>query len=215
MLLRKGVINRTDDSKKLQTVQAEGLADELADNVERFQPFGLSTVLMDCPEDGKGAECVIADLGSASMRAVIIADDRRYRPVNANPGDVLLYGVHDLPDAASHDDALQRIALTDDGTNDYRVLLKNKNCSIEINSADEIKIKNANLTINIAANGALTISTSSTATLTASSLTVNGNVSVNGNLDISGAVTNAGTNISKTHVHTGVQTGTGVTGVVL
>lgn len=184
MILRKGVINRTDDSKKLQTVQAEGLADEVADNVERFQPFGLSTVLMDCPEDGKGAECVLADLGSASMRAVIVADDRRYRPVGGNPGDVTVYGVHDDPEAETHDDALQRIALTDDGTENYRILFKSNHCSIELNSADEILIENENLTITIAANGAMTITSTGDATWTCPKITINSEVVINGSIEV-------------------------------
>lgn len=206
MKLRKGVINLTDNSTKLQTVQVEGLAEEVADNVERYQPFGLSTVLVDCPADGKGAECVLADLGSTSMRSVIVADDRRFRPVGGFPGDVVLYGIHDTPTAATHSESTQRIVLTDDGTADYRMLLKTKNCSIAMNSADVMVIKNANATITIAANGTMTIA--------APTVNITGNVAITGDLSVSGTVTNAGTNISKTHTHGGVQPGVGITGVV-
>lgn len=213
MKLRKGVINLTDDTKKLQTVQVEGLADEVADNVERFQPFGLSTVLMDCPADGRGAECVLADLGSTSMRAVLVADDRRYRPVDGFQGDVVLYGTHDTPTAASHSESTQRIVLTDDGTDDYRILLKNKQCSIEMNSADTILIKNANATITISADG--TIDIDATEVNVTGPVAITGNVAITGDLSVTGAMTNAGTNVSKTHVHGGVQVGAGVTGVVI
>ena len=214
MKLRKGVINLTDNTTKLQTVQVEGLADEIADNVERYQPFGLSTVLVDCPVDGKGAECVLADLGSTSMRAVIVADDRRFRPVRGFQGDVVLYGTHDTPTAATHSESTQRIALTDDGTADYRMLLKTKNCSIEMNSDDVIVIKNANATITIAASGAISITGSAAASIDVPALNVTGNVAITGDLSVTGAVTNAGTNISRTHTHGGVQTGSGTTGVV-
>jgi len=214
MKLRKGVINLTDNTTKLQTVQVEGLADEIADNVERYQPFGLSTVLVDCPADGKGAECVIADLGSTSMRAVIVADDRRFRPVRGFPGDVVLYGIHDTPTAATHSESTQRIALTDDGTSDYRMLLKTKNCSIEMNSDDVIVIKNANATITIAASGAISITGSATASIDVPTLNITADVAITGGLSVTGPITNAGTDISKTHTHGGVQTGSGTTGVV-
>ena len=214
MKLRKGVINLTDNSTKLQTVQVEGLAEEVADNVERYQPFGLSTVLVDCPADGKGSECVIADLGSASMRSVIVADDRRFRPVGGFQGDVVLYGTHDTPTAATHSDSTQRIVLTDDGTADYRMLLKNKHCSIEMNSADVIIIKNDNATITIEANGAISITGGAAATVNVPTLNITGNVAITGDLSVTGAVTNSGTNISRTHTHGGVQTGSGTTGVV-
>lgn len=206
MKLRKGVVNLTDNSTKLQTVQVEGLADEIADNVERYQPFGLSTVLVDCPADGKGAECVLADLGSTSMRSVIVADDRRFRPVGGFQGDVVVYGTHDTPTAATHSESTQRIVLTDDGTADYRMLLKTKNCSIEMNSADVIVIKNVNATITIAANGTMTIA--------APTVNIIGNVAITGDLSVSGAVTNAAKDISKNHTHGGVQSGGSLTGVV-
>jgi len=214
MKLRKGVVNLTDNSTKLQTVQVEGLADEIADNVERYQPFGLSTVLVDCPVDGKGAECVIADLGSTSMRSVIVADDRRFRPVGGFQGDVVLYGTHDTPTAATHSESTQRIALTDDGTANYRMLLKTKNCSIEMNSHDEIMIENENITIIISANGGINITSSAAATVTVPTLNITGNVAITGDLSVTGAVTNAGKDISKNHTHGGVQAGGGTTGVV-
>lgn len=40
MKLRKGVINLTDNSTKLQTVQVEGLAEEVADNVRFIHGAG-------------------------------------------------------------------------------------------------------------------------------------------------------------------------------
>lgn len=214
MKIRKGVVNLTDNSTKLQTVQVEGLAEEVADNVERYQPFGLSTVLVDCPADGKGSECVIADLGSASMRSVIVADDRRFRPVGGFQGDVVLYGTHDTPTAATHSESTQRIVLTDDGTANYRALLKVNHCTIEINSQDEILIENENATITISASGAISITGGAAATINVPTLSITGNVAITGDLSVTGAVTNAGTNISRTHTHGGVQTGSGTTGVV-
>lgn len=206
MKIRKGVVNFVDNSKKLQVCQVEGLANETADNVERYQPFGLSTNLMDCPEDGKGAECVLADLGSSSMRTVIVADDRRYRPVGGHPGDVVLYGIHDTQGASTHDLSTQRIALTDDGADNYRILLKNNHTSIALKSTDAIEIKNEHCTITIAANG--------TTSITVPTLNITGNVAITGDLSVSGAVTNASKDISKNHTHGGVQPGGGITGVV-
>lgn len=56
--------------------------------------------------------------------------------------------------------------------------------------------------------------TANSATVTASTISLVGNVTVTGNLSVSGSMTNAGKNIGKTHTHSGVQTGGGNTGVV-
>ena len=75
-----------DDSTKLQTVQIALLADELADGVERFQDYGLTSVPL--PD----AEAVVVCVGGLRGHAIVVAvDDRRYRPTGLQPGEVCLY----------------------------------------------------------------------------------------------------------------------------
>jgi phage gp45-like len=204
MQLRKGVINFADGAAlKMQTVQVEGIAGEIANSVERYQPFGLSSHPVACdPITGEGAECILADLGSSSQRTVIGMDDRRFRPRYSNPGDVMMYGVADAQDAESHAEAKQRFLLSADGWS----MLKIQNSLISISPLDVITINNAHATVIIAADGTISI--------TAPTLNITSNVNITGNLTVSGNVTNASKNISKTHTHTGVTTGSGTTGQV-
>ena len=83
-----------------------------------------------------------------------------------------------------------------------------------MNSDDVIVIKNDNATITISASGAISITGSAAASIDVPALNITGNVAITGDLSVTGAVNNAGTNISKTHTHGGVQTGSGTTWVV-
>lgn len=87
-LVTRGIITRVNDTPDMQTAQVSLFADEAKDEVERFQPFGLTSVPL------PGAECVVLFLGGARDHGVIVAvDDREYRPTNAAPGEVVVYGV--------------------------------------------------------------------------------------------------------------------------
>jgi phage gp45-like len=204
MQLRKGVINFVDNAgAKMQTAQIEGIAGELANGVENYQPFGFTSHVVPCdPVTGEGAEIILGDLGSASQRTILACSDRRYRPRYSNPGDVLLYGINDAQDAESHAEAKQRFLLSADGWS----MLKIQNSLISISPLDVITINNAHATVIIAADGTMSI--------TAPTLNITSNVNITGNLTVSGNVTNASKNISKTHTHTGVTTGSGTTGQV-
>lgn len=54
--------------------------------------------------------------------------------------------------------------------------------------------------------------TAATATITAPTINLNGNVNISGNLAVGGTLTNDGTNVGKAHAHNGVQPGVGVSG---
>jgi phage gp45-like len=208
MQLRKGVINFVDNAgAKMQTAQIEGIAGELANGVENYQPFGFTSHVVPCdPVTGEGAEIILGDLGSASQRTILACSDRRYRPVVTNVGDVILSGIADLTTAATHDLATQRLAFTNDGTDQYRLIAKVNHTLIQQKSDDTITLSNAHATVIIAADGTMSI--------TAPTLNITSNVNITGNLTVSGNVTNASKNISKTHTHTGVTTGSGTTGQV-
>lgn len=103
---------------------------------------------------------------------------------------------------------------SDDGAT-YISVADNKN--VTINTTGNLITNGANLTATLS--GSLTASCSSasiTATsninLTAPQINLNGNVSISGSANVVGGLTNAGTNYA-THVHGGVQTGAGTTGV--
>lgn len=80
------IIMAVDDSRKIQSVQVEVLADELHDEAERFQHYGFSTHPI------PGAEGIIVRIGgTASHGVIIVVDDRRYRLTDLAQGEVALY----------------------------------------------------------------------------------------------------------------------------
>jgi phage baseplate assembly protein V len=86
MLVVRGRCAIVNDEKKMQQMQVQLLADETKDNVERFQPYGLSAHPL------AGSEVVVAFLGGGRDHGIVLAcDDRRYRPPALEPGDVALY----------------------------------------------------------------------------------------------------------------------------
>lgn len=60
--------------------------------------------------------------------------------------------------------------------------------------------------------GDVSVEAGGTATVTAPVITLNGDVTINGNLAVSGTMANDGTDVGKTHVHPGVQSGPNNTG---
>jgi phage baseplate assembly protein V len=82
----RGRMAIVDDGKKLQQVQVELYADEVKDNVERFQQYGFTSVPL------AGAEAIGVFLGGGRDHGIVIAiDDRRYRLTKLKNGDVALY----------------------------------------------------------------------------------------------------------------------------
>lgn len=89
MTIRKGVIETTLDTGKMQTVSVSGLAGESHDGVEVYQQFGFTSSQPDIETDGKGAECIIVNASGVSV--VIAIDDRRHRPTDMPKGSSGLY----------------------------------------------------------------------------------------------------------------------------
>lgn len=85
-LVSRGVVHLSNDAKKLQLLQVGGLSGETIDDAEHFQPYGFSSVPLE------GAEVVVLfPGGDRSHPLVIAAPDRRHRPTDGDPGDVMLY----------------------------------------------------------------------------------------------------------------------------
>lgn len=86
MTAGRGLVARTDDTKKMQRHQARLLAKETKDDIEHFQPYGFTSV----PKGG--AETVVLFLGGNRSHAIaIVTDDRRYRLHGLESGEVALY----------------------------------------------------------------------------------------------------------------------------
>lgn len=82
----RGVVSRTDDTKKVQRFQAELLADETEEDVEHFQPQGVSF----CTQPG--AEFIALAVGGSRAHTVALcAQDPAKRPTSGKPGTGGLY----------------------------------------------------------------------------------------------------------------------------
>lgn len=189
MKIRKGVVNFVDGPfNKTQQVQVEGLSGEVDSRVERYQNFGFSSHIVPVEEDGRGAECVLADLGGSDHKVVIALDDKRYRPNGAVAfGDVMLYSIHDTQHAP-HDTSTQRFVLTDDDSGGvFRSLLKINSCKFEMTSDNKVTLVNGagcSITMDgttlIATNGQVTITMSGNQlTISAATINISGSSVVN------------------------------------
>lgn len=85
-MVARGVVARTDDKKKTQRFQIDILADETEEDVEHFQPQGLSFAV----EPGADAVCLAVG-GDRSHTVVLNACDPKTRPTGAKPGTGGLY----------------------------------------------------------------------------------------------------------------------------
>jgi phage baseplate assembly protein V len=85
LIVSRGVVSRTDDTRLLQVVQVDLLAGETA-GMERFQEYGFSSRPL------VGAEAIAVAVGGARGHLVAVAvDDRRHRRGTQEPGEVCLY----------------------------------------------------------------------------------------------------------------------------
>lgn len=86
LAIARGVIRSLNDAAKAQALQVSLLDDELADDVEHFQPFGLSFV------PPTGAEVVALAVGGNRDHLIALgATSRSHRPTGASEGEGGLY----------------------------------------------------------------------------------------------------------------------------
>jgi len=86
-LLARGVVNRTDDSPRVQSLQLELTAGETRTSVERVQQYGLTSV----PLPGAFPVAVVCPFGDRAQAMAVAVDDARYRTKGLPDGDVELY----------------------------------------------------------------------------------------------------------------------------
>ena len=85
-LLVRGTVVLGNAAKKMQALQMRLLAGEVKDNLEHFEPYGLTSHPL------PGAEGIAAFLGGdRSHGIVLVVSDRRYRIQGMEPGEVAIY----------------------------------------------------------------------------------------------------------------------------
>ena len=106
LMVGRAVLNLVNDTLKLQALQVTALNEEVIDDAERFQQYGFTS------HPHAGAECVVLSVGGIRQHPIIIAvEDRRYRVVGLETGEVCLYTDEDLT------------ADEDNGPNPHRITL--------------------------------------------------------------------------------------------
>ena len=86
MMIGRAVIAVVNDARQAQALQIELLADEVQDEVERFQGYGFSSH----PHDG--AEAIAVAVGGTRSHLVVVqVEDRRYRLKNMAAGEVAIF----------------------------------------------------------------------------------------------------------------------------
>lgn len=85
-MVARGVVALIDDDETMQALQVRLLAGETRDDVERFQQYGLTS------HPHPDAEAVVVFVGGDRGHGIAVAvDDRRYRLVGLERGEVALY----------------------------------------------------------------------------------------------------------------------------
>lgn len=84
-LLARAVLTAVQQNK-LQIIQVQILAGEPKDGVELFEPYGFSGAAL------PGAESVLGFIGGGRSHAIaLVQTDRRYRPTDLQPGEVVVF----------------------------------------------------------------------------------------------------------------------------
>jgi phage gp45-like len=100
LMVGRAILTVINDDTKAQTLQVSLLADEVRDDVERFQEYGFTSV------PGSGVEGVAVFVGGNRSHGIVVAtEDRENRPTGLNEGEVALYTSHNG----------KRVYLKDDG----------------------------------------------------------------------------------------------------
>lgn len=85
-MIGRAIIGLVNDSTRMQSVQVTMQADQTADDVERLQQYGYTSVPFG------GAEGIALAIGGSTGHTVVInVDDRRYRLTGLQEGEVALY----------------------------------------------------------------------------------------------------------------------------
>lgn len=198
-MLARGTVSAADGTKKMRTVQVRLLADEVRDDLEHVEPYGFTSE----PLDDEQPEAFAAFFGGDRSHGIVFCvADRRFRLKPLKPGEVAIY-----------DDVGQKIVLRRDGIEvetpgwlhaTVSGAATVKAASVTIDSptttiTGDVKIEKSLAVVGqITGTGGLAVSGGSGAT-------------VDGSMKTTGDVIAGGISL-QTHVHSGVQGGSGTTG---
>ena len=85
-LITRGILTAKNAARKLRTIQCELFGGDVRDNVEDFEPYGLTC------EPMPGAEVLAVSIGGDREHTICICHpDRRCRPTGLQDGEVCLY----------------------------------------------------------------------------------------------------------------------------
>lgn len=85
-MVARATVELVRDASKMQRIQVTVQEGQTVDDVERFQPYGFSSVPL------AGAEGVVVHPGGDGGHAIaVVVDDRRYRPTGKPGGHVCIY----------------------------------------------------------------------------------------------------------------------------
>jgi phage gp45-like len=92
----RGVVDKVDDTKLLQEMGGNFMANETRDKVEAPQNYGFTSVVFDAEKDGMGkikssAEHFTSFMGGSRSFPVAIMDDRRHRMYKLQQGDTAMF----------------------------------------------------------------------------------------------------------------------------
>ena len=90
VMVTRAVVTMVDDTQRTQNLQvtvfANGVATEVYDGVEHFQPVGFTSVPLVGAEAMLGAVC-----GNADHRIAAVVHDKRSRPRKLKQGETMIY----------------------------------------------------------------------------------------------------------------------------
>ena len=90
-LILRAVVSRVDEGHRFRLLQLQILADDEDDEVEHVEPYGYSARPVDADADGSPESIIAALSASADQNVALVVADRRYRPQNLQPGEVVMY----------------------------------------------------------------------------------------------------------------------------
>jgi phage baseplate assembly protein V len=82
----RGTLKTSDNSKSTAKMQGEFLKDEIISDIEKMEDYGFSSR----PEEGAQIVAIFID-GNREQGLVVRSHDRRYRPVDLQPGEACMY----------------------------------------------------------------------------------------------------------------------------
>jgi len=86
LLVARAVVRAVNDAGGLQRMTVDALPGEALRDVPRFQGYGITSHPL------QGSEAVLVAVGGARAHlAAVAVDDRRYRPRDLEPGELVLY----------------------------------------------------------------------------------------------------------------------------